>query len=73
MTTEHFTETTGSLARKAEVGEHTVRVYADENLIEYVRIANGQRLFKPSAAARVRELFIERMARRGRPAATNAA
>lgn len=63
---EGFTETTGSIARAAAADTGTVRNYADQRLIECIRLANGVRLFRPSAVLRVRELLAQRMARRGR-------
>jgi hypothetical protein len=62
---EGFVETTGSIARKAEVLPETVRLYADSGLLECRRLANRVRMFKPSAVARVRELYDERMAHKG--------
>jgi len=64
-----FTETTTAIARPAQVLPETVRLYANLNLIEHIRLANGTRLFKPSAVQRVREIYAERMARRGRRSA----
>lgn len=69
---ETFTETSGSIARQAAADVGTVRLYADEGLIECMRLGNGQRLFKPSAVAQVREILRERIARRGRYARTAA-
>ncbi len=43
----------------------TVRDYADLGLIECYRLANGVRLFKPSAAADVARIRAERLTRRG--------
>jgi hypothetical protein len=50
MTEESFSETISSTAAE---------------LIESMRLPNGMRLLKPSAAARVREIYKEHMARRG--------
>lgn len=65
--TEGFTETTNTVARMVNppCDAGTVRQYADLGLLECQRLANGVRLFKPSAAARVREIRAERLARRG--------
>ena len=63
--TETYCETTGTTARKAGVLPETVRAYADLGLLEFVRIANGMRMFRPDAAERVRKIRAERMARRG--------
>lgn len=65
MMEEIFSETTSSLGREAGVLPETVRLYDKLGLIESVRLANGIRLFKPSAAERVRAIYCERMARRG--------
>jgi DNA-binding transcriptional MerR regulator len=62
---ELFDQTTGSLARLANVLPETVRAYADLELIECLRLENGVRMFKSSAAARVKEIRAERMAHRG--------
>jgi DNA-binding transcriptional MerR regulator len=60
-----FTETTGSLARKAGVLPETVRAYGDMGLIECKRVANGMRMFRPSAVTQVRRILAERLANRG--------
>jgi DNA-binding transcriptional MerR regulator len=60
-----FTETTGSLARKAGVLPETIRLYADRHLIECERLANGVRMFRPSAALQVQRILAERLGRRG--------
>jgi DNA-binding transcriptional MerR regulator len=73
MTDELHTETTTTIARSACVLAETVRDYENLGLLECVRLPSGVRLFKPSAAQRVREIFAERMARRGRPRKTVAA
>ncbi len=68
MTTEEFTETSNAIARAVPTqpcDPSTVRFYADQGLIECRRLANGIRLFKPSAALRVEEIRTERLARRG--------
>jgi DNA-binding transcriptional MerR regulator len=65
-----FTETTGSLARKAGVLPETIRAYGDLGLIECQRAANGVRMFRANAAKQVKKIVKERLARRGgrRPA-----
>jgi DNA-binding transcriptional MerR regulator len=55
-----FTETTGTIARKADCDAGTVRRYEGEGLIECIRLPGGQRLFHASAVERVRELLAER-------------
>jgi DNA-binding transcriptional MerR regulator len=55
-----FTETTGTIARKADCDAGTVRRYEGEGLIECIRLPGGQRLFHASTVERVRELLAER-------------
>jgi hypothetical protein len=64
---DQFTETTNTVARAVDppCDPGTVRDYADQGLIECLRLANGVRLFKPSASERVRQIRAERLARRG--------
>lgn len=64
-----FTDTTSELARQAEVTPPTVRKYADLGFLEFVVASNGVRLYRSGQADRVREIYEERMARRGRSAA----
>ena len=70
---DDYTETTGSLARIAGVLPETVRAYGDMGLIDCKRMANGMRMFRPSAAEQVKKILAQRLARRGgnhtRPAA----
>lgn len=66
MAAKDFTDTTGSLAREAGCATPTVRLYADEGLLDFVRSASGVRLFRAGQADRVRQLYAERVARRGR-------
>ena len=56
----------GPLARKADVAVGTLRGYARAGLLECARDANGNWLFPPGQEQRVREIYAERMARRGR-------
>ena len=65
-----FTDTTGELGRAAGVTTPTVRKYADSGLLEFITISNGVRLFKAGQADRVREIYRQRMAARGRKATT---
>jgi DNA-binding transcriptional MerR regulator len=64
---DQFTETTNTVARAVDppCDPGTVRDYANLGLIEYRRLANGVRLFKPSAVKKVREIRAKRLARRG--------
>lgn len=61
-----YIETTAHLARASGVGEQRVRDYAKEGLLDYVTASNGTRLFREGQAARVREIYTQRMANRGR-------
>ena len=67
MAEEMFTETTSGVARRVDppCDPGTVREYADLGLVACHRLANGVRLFKPSAAADVVRIRAERLARRG--------
>lgn len=60
-----YTDTAGAIARKAGVSVPTVNVYAELGLVDCIRASNGWRLFKPSAADRVREVRDKRLANRG--------
>jgi DNA-binding transcriptional MerR regulator len=61
-----YIDTTTKLAREAEVTGPTIALYADLGLLEFIRASNGTRLFRSGQAARVREIYSERMANRGR-------
>lgn len=62
-----FTETSTTIASNARCLPDTVRTYADLGLIPSIRLASGVRLFRPDAAAQVRELKLQRIAHRGPP------
>lgn len=62
----NYTDTTSELARQAGVTQPTIRKYADMGLLEFVVASNGTRLFCPGQADRVRTIYDERMALRGR-------
>lgn len=64
-----YTDTIGALARAAEVTTPTVAKYARLGLLDYIVASNGTRLFRQGQAARVREIYTENVARRGRSAA----
>jgi DNA-binding transcriptional MerR regulator len=66
---EGFCETTGSVARAAGVLPETVRAYCDAELVEFIRLANGVRMFKPSAIDRVRAVHAARRRRGAQSAA----
>jgi hypothetical protein len=65
MDQENYSETTSAMGRVAGVLPQTVVIYCDLGLLDHIRLANGVRLLKPSAAGRVREIYAERIARRG--------
>ena len=65
MPAEGFTETSGAIARRAEVSPPTVRLYADSGRLPYITASNGTRLFRPEAADEVRKILAERLANRG--------
>jgi hypothetical protein len=64
---EQFTLSTNEVARAVDppCDPGLVRIYADLQLIECLRLGNGTRLFKPSAAAEVARIRTKRLARRG--------
>jgi DNA-binding transcriptional MerR regulator len=67
--TERFTDTTTELARLARVTQPTVRTYAAAGLLEYITASDGTLLFRTGQAERVREIYAQRMANRGRKSA----
>jgi DNA-binding transcriptional MerR regulator len=64
-----YTDTTSKLARDSKLTAPTIRVYADKGLLDFVLASNGTRLFREGQAARVRAIYRERIARRGRRSA----
>jgi DNA-binding transcriptional MerR regulator len=60
---QEFSETTGSVARAVGCLPQTVRAYSDKGLVEFRRLADGTRVYRPAAVARVREILAEGMAR----------
>jgi hypothetical protein len=64
---ENFCMTTSAIAAAVNppCAAETVRLYADEGWVECLRLPNGTRLFKPSAAAEIRSVLTQRMANRG--------
>lgn len=61
-TSEIYSETTNAIARRARVPPDAVRHYTDLGLIEHVRLPNGVRLLKPSAADSVRAVYAQHIA-----------
>lgn len=55
-----YSGTTGSVSREAGCLPETVRRYADAGLLDCRRLADGTRVFRSDAAARVRALMAER-------------
>lgn len=64
----NYSDTSSALARDSKVTTETVRLYADLKLLDFIVASNGTRLFRSGQAPRVREIYAERMARRGRKA-----
>jgi DNA-binding transcriptional MerR regulator len=62
----HYTETSGKLARDAGLTVPTISLYADKGLLDFIRSSNGTRLFRAGQADRVKAIYTERMANRGR-------
>lgn len=65
----NWTKTSGAIAREAEVSQQTVTLYARLGLVPCKRTSDGRRLFASDAAKRVREIYLKRMANKGRSAA----
>lgn len=65
MSPDSFIETTSSVARRAGVLAETVRLYGKLGLIDFLTLPNGTKLYQASTADRVKEIYRERMARRG--------
>jgi DNA-binding transcriptional MerR regulator len=65
MNLAEYRHTSTSLGRVADLTAETVRLYADNGLIECIRLPNGVRLFTDAAAQRAREIKAQRMANRG--------
>lgn len=66
----NFPETTGSVSREAGCLPDTVRRLCDQGLLEYRRLRDGTRVFRPDAAGRVRQLMAKRRASRSEKAAS---
>lgn len=66
MVEEQFTESSTSTAAAARTLPATIRGYAKAGLLDHIVTSSGQMLFKPSAAAKARELKARGLARRGR-------
>ena len=67
-----FSETTGSIARLVPCQPQLVRTYSDAGWVEFRRLADGTRVYRPDAAMRVREIKEQRLARRGGRVASEA-
>lgn len=57
---EHYTETSGSIARRAGINQATVRLYVHLGLIECKRTPDGRLLFRPSDSEAIRHLCESR-------------
>lgn len=65
---ENFTETVTSVSKEEGTPSvATVRMYCDLGLVPHIRDANGRRLLRSDAREIVRQVYAERLARRGRP------
>lgn len=67
---DEYRHTSGELARHAQVTAATVTAYAKAGLLDFIVISNGTRLFRAGQAPRVRAIYTERMASRGRRSAS---
>jgi len=73
MADDNFSHTSNSIAAKVPCDPGTVRDYADWGWLEHRRLANGVRLFKPSAVEQVRKLHTVAASRdRRTPRTSNA-
>ena len=61
-----YTDTTSRLAGDSKVTGVTVRKYSDMGYLDYIVASDGTRLFRKGQAARVREIYTQRMANRTR-------
>lgn len=61
-----YTDTSGELARQGGVTQPCIRLYAQLGLLDFITASNGTRLFRSGQAERVRTIYAERMAGRGR-------
>jgi DNA-binding transcriptional MerR regulator len=68
-----YTDTNSKVARDAEVTAPTVTRYADLGLLDYIRSSNGTRLFRPGQAERVKQIYAQRVANKGRRSDSEAA
>ena len=63
-----YIETVASVAKaEGTPGPVTIRTYCDLGLVPYIRDANGRRLLRADAREIVRQIYSERLTRRGRP------
>jgi len=53
--------------------ESTARLYCDLGLLDFIKLPNGMRLLRPDQHGKARQLYRERLARRGHPRAEAAA
>jgi DNA-binding transcriptional MerR regulator len=63
---EIYGRTSGQVAREASVSQPTVRLYANLGLVPHITASDGTRLFSAEAADLVRQIYSQRLARRGR-------
>jgi DNA-binding transcriptional MerR regulator len=53
-----------SAAEQAGIAPDTVRDYCRQGLLDPIRDSSGRRLFTPSDVRRIREIYLDNMARR---------
>jgi DNA-binding transcriptional MerR regulator len=58
--------TVGGLARASDVSEASIRTYARKRLIEFTVDSAGRKLFEKDIVPRVKALYRQRVASRGR-------
>lgn len=64
----NYTETVATVAKvEGTPGPVTIRAYCDMGLVPYIRDANGRRLLRADASDIVKQIYANRLTRRGRP------
>jgi DNA-binding transcriptional MerR regulator len=61
-----YTKTIAEIGEASGLAGNTLRLYCDLGLIPCHRLANGMRLFAPDAAEKAKQVFAQRMARKGK-------
>jgi DNA-binding transcriptional MerR regulator len=68
-----YSKTMGEIRDATGLAGNTLRLYCDLGLIPCHRLANGMRLFAPDAVEKAKQVFAQRMARKGKWRAERAA